>query len=53
MSEYSMTINGESVVSDQTLGVINPATEEVFARCPDCTPAQLDTAMEAAAQAFS
>lgn len=41
MSEYSMTIDGKSIASDQTIGAINPATEAVYAHCPDNTPAQL------------
>ncbi len=52
MSKLTMTIDGKSVEAEKTFGVINPATEEVFAECPDCTQAQLDLAMEAAKRAF-
>ncbi len=47
-----MTIGGEGAVTEQTFGVINPATGEVFAEAPDCTASQLDAAMTAAAEAF-
>jgi acyl-CoA reductase-like NAD-dependent aldehyde dehydrogenase len=47
----SMTIGGRPADTENTFGVVNPATGEVFAEAPDCTPAQLDTAFAAAAQA--
>lgn len=47
-----MTIGGEGAATAQTFGVINPATGTVFAEAPDCTPAQLEAAMTAAAEAF-
>jgi acyl-CoA reductase-like NAD-dependent aldehyde dehydrogenase len=47
-----MTIGGRAVTPEQTFGVINPATGSVFAQCPECSPAQLDAAMESAARAF-
>jgi len=47
-----MTIGGEGAVTEKTFGVINPATGTVFAEAPDCTPAQLEAAMTAAAEAF-
>ena len=34
MTEYSMTIDGKKVFSNDTFDVINPATGEVFAQCP-------------------
>ena len=49
---YTMTIGGEGVPGEAHFGVVNPATEEVFAEAPECSRAELDTAMEAAAQAF-
>lgn len=52
MQEYSMTINGEAVSSDAWISVLNPATEEVFAKAPDCTREQLDQAVHAARAAF-
>ena len=52
MSDYTMTIDGQGVRSEQTFGVINPATGSVFAECPDCTKSQLDDAMDSALRAF-
>jgi acyl-CoA reductase-like NAD-dependent aldehyde dehydrogenase len=48
-----MTIGGRSAPATATFGVINPATGAVFAEAPECTPAQLDEAMAAAADAFT
>ena len=47
-----MTIAGEAIVGSEQFGVINPATGEVFASAPECSPPQLDTAMDAAAGVF-
>ena len=47
----TMTIGGSPAVAEGTFGVVNPATGEVFAEAPDCTPAQLDAAFDAAAKA--
>ncbi len=52
MADYKMTIGGEMIDSAQTLDVINPATEKVFATCPDATMEQLDAAVDAAQKAF-
>lgn len=46
--DYSMLINGEMVTSDKWVDVLNPATEDVFARVPACTEGQLDDAVNAA-----
>ncbi|HXY28573.1 MAG TPA: aldehyde dehydrogenase family protein [Acidimicrobiales bacterium] len=51
MSEFVMTIAGESAPTEGTFGVRNPATGEVFARAPECTRQQLDAAFDAAAKA--
>jgi acyl-CoA reductase-like NAD-dependent aldehyde dehydrogenase len=51
-ADYAMTIAGESVLSDSVIEVINPATGEPFAVAPDCSPAQLDAAVDAAKTAF-
>jgi acyl-CoA reductase-like NAD-dependent aldehyde dehydrogenase len=48
-----MTIGGQAAVTEATFGVRNPATGEVFAEAPECTPAQLDAAMESAAKAYT
>ena len=53
MSELTMTIGGQAVATEGTFGVRNPATGEVFAQAPECTPGQLDAAMEAAAKAYA
>lgn len=50
--EYMMTIGGRQVHGEATLPVINPATEEVIARVPDASKAQLDAAVAAAKAAF-
>jgi acyl-CoA reductase-like NAD-dependent aldehyde dehydrogenase len=52
MSDYTMTIDGKAESAKATFGVINPATEEVFARPPECTREQLDAAMESAHTAY-
>lgn len=49
---FTMTIGGGPVSGEQTLDVVNPATEEVVARAPDATKAQLDAAVAAAGAAF-
>ena len=51
MGDYVMTIDGQAVPAEQSFGVINPATGEVFAQAPECTREQLDAAMEAAHKA--
>ena len=51
MGDYVMTIDGQAVPAEQTFGVINPATGEVFAQAPECTREQLDAAMESAHKA--
>lgn len=45
---YHMTVNGRALPAAATLGVVNPATEEVFARAPVATREQLDEAVAAA-----
>lgn len=52
MSTYTMTINGKAVTSDKQIPVINPATEEVIANCPDASIEQVEQAVTAAAKAF-
>jgi acyl-CoA reductase-like NAD-dependent aldehyde dehydrogenase len=51
MAEFTMTIGGEAAATEQSFGVRNPATGEVFAQAPECTKAQLDAAMDAAVKA--
>ncbi len=52
MSEYGLIINGQKVSSDNTFAVINPANEEALAECPIASKAQLDDAVNAAAEAY-
>src|SRR5271166_6042153 len=51
MSDFVMTIAGEAAPTEDTFGVRNPATGEVFAQAPECTRHQLDAAFDAAAKA--
>jgi acyl-CoA reductase-like NAD-dependent aldehyde dehydrogenase len=52
MAGYTMTIDGKAVKGSKTTGVVNPATGKIFAEVPDCTKAELDSAMSAAQKAF-
>src|SRR5258708_39968214 len=52
MSDYNLLIDGKMVPGDQTMPVLNPATEEVLAQCPRASKAQLDAAVAAAKAAF-
>src|SRR5246500_4674028 len=52
MSQYSLLIDGELVPGDQTMPVLNPATEEVLAQCPRASKDQLDAAVAAAKAAY-
>lgn len=47
-----MWIDGGMVDGAMTMDVINPATEQVLARCPRASVAQLDQAVQAARAAF-
>lgn len=51
-ASFSATIAGQPVTTAATLGVVNPATAEVFATAPDCGAAELDAAVDAARAAF-
>lgn len=52
MSEFKLLINGELVDGDNTMPVVNPATEEVISDCPRASEAQLNDAVAAANAAF-
>src|SRR5580693_4724854 len=39
MSEFKLLIDGKMVPGDQTMAVLNPATEEVLAQCPRASEA--------------
>jgi len=52
-TDFSLLIDGESVTTGTSLDVINPATGQVFARCPAAGRPELDRAVGAARRAFS
>lgn len=52
MTTFTMTIGGRAVAGPTSFDVVNPATGDVFATAPDCSRAQLDTAMVRARAAF-
>ena len=52
-TDFVMSINGESVTTEHTLPVYNPATRSVFAQVPDASKAQLDATVAAAREAFA
>ncbi len=51
MSDFVMTIGGDTVPAAESFGVINPANGDVFAHAPECTREQLDAAFDSAAKA--
>lgn len=51
-SSFEMTIDGAQIPSRRRMPVHNPATGAVFAHAPDCTPEELDQALQSAARAF-
>ena len=55
METYLMLINGEWVDSQSGtyIEVVNPATEERFARVPEATTVEVDGALQSARRAFS
>jgi len=52
LSDYTLTIGGQAVAAQKTIGVVNPATEDVFAQAPDASREDLDAAVRAANEAF-
>jgi acyl-CoA reductase-like NAD-dependent aldehyde dehydrogenase len=52
MSDYTLSIDGQQLTAAESFGVVNPATEQVFAQAPACSIEQLDRAVAAAARAF-
>jgi succinate-semialdehyde dehydrogenase/glutarate-semialdehyde dehydrogenase len=54
METYLMLINGQWLDSESGtyIEVVNPATEEKFARVPEATKAEVDRALESAQRAF-
>ena len=51
MSDFVMTIGGDTVPAAESFGVVNPANGEVFAHAPECSRQQLDAAFDAASKA--
>lgn len=51
--DYTMTIDGVPAKSDTTFEAFNPATEEVIAKVPDASRAQLEAAVASAKRAFA
>ena len=52
MSDATLLIDGQSIPAEATFGVVNPATEEVFAQAPEASRENLDAAVAAAREAF-
>lgn len=52
MSQYSLIIDGNKVDTADTFDVLNPATEELVAKCSFAKQEHLDQAVEAAQRAF-
>jgi acyl-CoA reductase-like NAD-dependent aldehyde dehydrogenase len=52
MDAFKLLIDGRLVAGDQTMPVINPATEETLADCPRASVDQLNQAVAAAKAAF-
>lgn len=52
MKPFKLLIGGKLVDGDQTMDVINPATEEVITKCPRASEKQLNEAVAAAKAAF-
>jgi acyl-CoA reductase-like NAD-dependent aldehyde dehydrogenase len=50
---FNMTINGKPVGTENTLPVVNPATEEIIARVPNASEQDLNAAVKAARTAFA
>jgi acyl-CoA reductase-like NAD-dependent aldehyde dehydrogenase len=50
--DFSLLIDGQLAGAGESLEVINPATGQVFARCPAAGRAELDRAVAAARRAF-
>lgn len=48
---FTHTVGGRGVAEGPAFGVVNPATGQVFAQCPDASKALLDEAVYAARQA--
>jgi acyl-CoA reductase-like NAD-dependent aldehyde dehydrogenase len=52
VADFTMTIDGQAAPTAATFEVLNPATNEPYAAAPECSPEQLDAAMESASKAY-
>lgn len=52
MKQFNMFIDGQSINMSSKLDIINPATGQAFAQCPNGTPANVDNAVSSARRAF-
>jgi acyl-CoA reductase-like NAD-dependent aldehyde dehydrogenase len=52
MTDYKMIIDGQSVSTEETFPVLNPATEKVIAQCPKANEEHVNAAVAAARKAF-
>ncbi len=53
MAEFTHTIDGKAASSEKSFEVVNPATGNSFASCPDASRLQLEEAVNAARRAFA
>jgi len=52
MKTYPMLIGGETVLSSQSIDVVNPATGQTIARVPEADASAVQSALEAAEEGF-
>ncbi len=52
MSDFTMTIGGAAVAGTESFDVLNPATNAVHARAPECSRDELEAAISAASDAL-
>ncbi len=53
MKNYPLLIDGQLIETDDTVGIINPATEEIFATVSKAGEKELELAVSAAQKAFN
>jgi len=52
-NQFTHTIDGKAETSERSFDIVNPATAQPFAKCPDASREQLDRAVTAARRAFA